>query len=83
MSEFMSFGELYERSLRSLIEGQCGCWSCIRERGDVSVGMVLCPVCGNKRCPKASDHTLACTGSNEPGQPGSVYGPPSGTGERA
>ena len=35
--------------------------------------MILCPTCGNKRCPHASDHDLACTGSNEPGQPGSVY----------
>ncbi|WP_419637208.1 hypothetical protein, partial [Thiolapillus sp.] len=35
--------------------------------------MILCPECGNKRCPHASDHRLACTGSNEPGQPGSVY----------
>lgn len=39
-----------------------------------SMWMVLCPECGNKRCPKASDHRLACTNSNEPGQPGSVYG---------
>ena len=29
--------------------------------------------CGNKRCPHATDHRHACTGSNEPGQPGSVY----------
>jgi len=35
--------------------------------------MFLCPTCGNKRCPKATDHTLACTNSNEPGQPGSDY----------
>jgi hypothetical protein len=35
--------------------------------------MFLCPTCGNKRCPKATDHELACTGSNEPGQEGSVY----------
>lgn len=35
--------------------------------------MFLCPTCGNKRCPKASDHTLACTGSNDPRQKGSVY----------
>lgn len=35
--------------------------------------MVLCPVCGNKRCPRASDHNLVCTGSNEPNQTGSVY----------
>jgi hypothetical protein len=35
--------------------------------------MILCPACGNKRCPKASDHALSCSGSNEPGQKGSVY----------
>jgi hypothetical protein len=35
--------------------------------------MFLCPTCGNKRCPKATDHNLACTGSNDLGQPGSVY----------
>ena len=33
-----------------------------------------CPVCGNKRCPKGTDHDLQCTNSNEPGQPGSIYG---------
>ncbi len=37
------------------------------------IRMVVCPQCGNKRCPHASDHRLACTGSNEPGQPGSRY----------
>ena len=35
--------------------------------------MFLCPTCGNKRCPKASDHRLTCTGSNAPGQLGSIY----------
>jgi hypothetical protein len=35
--------------------------------------MLLCQTCGNKRCPHASDHELACTGSNDPGQPGSIY----------
>lgn len=38
--------------------------------------MILCPECGNKRCSKASDHELPCTGSNDSGQPGSVYGVP-------
>jgi hypothetical protein len=38
--------------------------------------MILCPECGNKRCPKASDHQLDCTGSNEAGQHGSVYTAP-------
>ncbi len=32
-----------------------------------------CEICGNKRCPHHTDHNLPCTGSNEPGQPGSVY----------
>lgn len=35
--------------------------------------MILCPYCGNKRCPKATDHNLACTNSNEAGQKGSIY----------
>lgn len=35
--------------------------------------MILCPDCQNKRCPRASDHTLPCTGSNESGQPGSLF----------
>lgn len=35
--------------------------------------MIVCPQCGNKRCPKATDHRLDCTGSNEPGQAGSVH----------
>jgi hypothetical protein len=35
--------------------------------------MILCPDCGNKRCPRATDHNLACTRSNDPGQLGSRY----------
>lgn len=35
--------------------------------------MFLCPTCGNKRCPKASDHRQACTASNAPGQAGSRF----------
>jgi len=64
---------------------QCECHRCIRENnltashpflGDIPISgvkMILCPDCGNKRCPKASDHTLNCSDSNEPGQLGSVY----------
>lgn len=36
--------------------------------------MILCSICGNKRCPHATDHRHACTNSNEYGQPGSVFG---------
>jgi len=35
--------------------------------------MALCPECGNKRCPRATDHRNACSGSNEVGQPRSAY----------
>lgn len=62
----------------------CECHRCIKEKGLGLKGpfgfmplssskMILCPQCGNKRCPKASNHDLACTFSNEPGQPGSIY----------
>lgn len=62
------------------IDADCVCHRCISEKRLVVNGlllndvmMILCPTCGNKRCPKASDHDLACTGSNESGQKGSVY----------
>lgn len=32
-----------------------------------------CELCGNKRCPHHSDHTLTCTRSNDTGQPGSIF----------
>lgn len=35
--------------------------------------MILCETCGFKRCPHATNHRLACTGSNNPGQEGSIY----------
>jgi len=64
------------------VVGTCDCHRCIKEYDlryvyrqypvDLT-RMILCPTCGNKRCPKASDHRLDCTNSNEPGQPGSVY----------
>ena len=38
-----------------------------------SMRLALCPTCGNKRCPRAHNHTLACTNSNAPGQPGSSW----------
>lgn len=35
--------------------------------------MVVCKTCGFKRCPGVNGHP--CTGSNEPGQPGSNFPP--------
>lgn len=54
---------------------RCSCHTCwpITADDPASTFMRLCPACGNKRCPKANDHRHACTGSNEPGQPGSAY----------
>ena len=71
------------------IQKNCWCWSCRKDIPvyDVAQGplsgriitegmtrMFLCPECGNKRCPRATDHRESCTGSNEPDQQGSRYG---------
>ena len=58
---------------------KCYCYNCNKDRISesgvpyVMTRMILCPTCGNKRCPHSTDHNLACTNSNEPGQPGSRY----------
>jgi len=46
-----------------------------KEAGIFHIGrpFIVCPICGNKRCPHATDRAFECTGSNEPGQKGSVY----------
>lgn len=59
----------------------CPCQSCLEvahgddpEPWSTPLGrMILCPTCGNKRCPHANHHDNGCTGSNEPDQPGSAY----------
>lgn len=63
----------------------CGCYACdeaIRaanyaETGDFAAYicrfMIVCPTCGNKRCPRATHHGNPCTASNDPGQSGSRY----------
>jgi hypothetical protein len=47
----------------------CGC----RECNPNAWWMVVCRICGNKRCPHATNHENECTNSNETGQEGSVY----------
>ncbi len=61
------------RSAASQEGAACRCLRCIDERDEFNTRFTACPDCGNKRCPKASDHRLACTQSNEPGQLGSRY----------
>jgi len=60
---------------------QCNCLRCLRERDERIDGqsietcqMIICPTCGCKRCPHATDHRNTCTGSNDVGQIGSLYG---------
>ncbi|HHJ4376157.1 TPA: hypothetical protein ACQJWS_000820 [Citrobacter freundii] len=50
----------------------CWCRTC-RPVTVTDMRFVVCPDCGNKRCPHANDHRNACTGSNEPGQEGGEY----------
>ena len=61
---------------------ECPCRTCAAERAkdmpfDEAImhtgRFFVCETCGNKRCPKASDHHMACTGSNAQGQEGSDY----------
>ena len=57
---------------KSPVIPDCWCHTCRPvTMGDMR--FVVCPECGNKRCPHANDHRNACTGSNEPGQEGSAY----------
>lgn len=56
----------------------CHCYECNKDRTVNGIPypltqMILCPICGNKRCPHATDHNNACTNSNEPNQTGSRY----------
>jgi hypothetical protein len=62
---------------------QCQCIQCLRDRDERNPGiptlpmetarMTLCANCGNKRCPRATNHRNECTNSNKPGQHGSIY----------
>lgn len=61
------------RAIQSKQAGLCCCYRCLNERNEVMAFMVVCQECGFKRCPKASNHDLPCTNSNDPGQPGSFY----------
>ena len=51
----------------------CGCLKCYPNVFP-NLRFNVCPICGNKRCPHASDHNYECTNSNDVGQTGSVYG---------
>ncbi len=59
------------------VKSDCMCRTCLRDiklgfYPITSVMMILCPVCGNKRCPKADDHRMECTKSNKPDKVGKL-----------
>ncbi len=56
----------------ALNEPMCWCLTC-RPVTMTDMRFVVCPECGNKRCPKANYHRNTCSGSNESGQDGSAY----------
>jgi hypothetical protein len=70
---------LYEERESRRLKTACYCYNCnkdVKVQGGipyVATTMIVCPQCGNKRCPHSTDHNLACTNSNDPGQPGSRY----------
>jgi len=79
-NEALDAGLVRTAPLRKGTDNCMNCHECLAGHNDSVTGwptlatkMIVCPQCGNKRCPKASDHQLPCTGSNEPGQPGSIY----------
>lgn len=74
----LALAELQQRRAAMLQAGNspvtpvCWCSTC-RPVTMNDMRFVVCPECGNKRCPRASDHNNACTGSNDPGQVSSAY----------
>jgi|GEM_PF-3173831 len=69
-SNGQSFGN--SEQLNSPATPDCWCHTCSPVTM-TNMRFVVCPDCGNKRCPKANDHRNTCSGSNEPGQDGSAY----------
>ena len=67
--------------IKELSDGCGNCHACLvgvmeNNMPVTSQRMIVCSDCGNKRCPKASNHRHKCTGSNEVCQYGSIYTAP-------
>jgi len=75
-----TFSDTFDGIFKNTVANvQCGCYNCMSKIADDSgwpltmSTFIVCSSCGNKRCPKATDHNLACDNSNQPGQSGSRY----------
>lgn len=57
-------------------EKSCRCEACVPQ-GDFmhpeNMRMIVCALCGYKRCPHATDHRNPCSNSNDVGQKGSSW----------
>lgn len=72
--DFLETSNSSTKHFRENAETSTKCWCRTCRPVTISdMRFVVCPECGNKRCPHANDHRNACTGSNEPGQEGSAY----------
>ena len=67
-----------KKDSNSIAKPNCYCYNCNKDYTEsnsqipyVSTHMIVCPTCGNKRCPHATDHNNSCTNSNETNQLGS------------
>jgi hypothetical protein len=63
-----------------MTNNKCQCIKCMSSKvNNVTepfyphITMSTCVDCGNKRCPKATNHSNICTNSNKPNQKGSAY----------
>ena len=60
-------------------DDNCGkCYDCLDDpdaglENPTLTKFIACVNCGNKRCPKATNHCNECTNSNAPNQPGSRF----------
>ena len=55
---------------------ECHCEACVPQGNPFDgspMRFIVCAICGNKRCPHATDHRNACSNSNELGQKGSAW----------
>lgn len=73
VGDVLNFEDNGDGSVRLFKATQCWCYNCNKDRKVQFTRVILCPKCGNKRCPHATDHNYECTDSNRTGQPGSRY----------
>ena len=76
-ADFVAAGEFGDRGTAEELKEhfgvkECWCESC-KPNTMTDIRMILCQICGNKRCPHATNHIYECTNSNEPGQKGSSW----------